>query len=103
MNGPDEIKAILLDILRIGLLRIRTFGGQGLADACSIEADHLHNIPTLLKTDKWDLLLYYYNVERPAYIKRAPLSADDFRPFWDRLYSFIQTQSSLNHIKQGYS
>jgi hypothetical protein len=43
-----------MQILRIGLLRIRAFGEEGLADRCAIEADHLHNLPEIVHSGRLD-------------------------------------------------
>lgn len=87
--ASDEIRTILLEILRIGLLRIRAFGSAGNAQACSIEADHLHNLPAAIESRRRDLLLYYYNVERPAFIERTTSPTDQFKLRWKRLASLI--------------
>ncbi len=72
------------------MLAIRTLGWDGRADRCALEADHLHNLPRLLEDYRPELLLYYWDVERPAYIERAtmePLAS--FEPLWRRLESHI--------------
>jgi len=88
IKHDDEIKSILCDLLQTGLLRIRAFGNDGLAEQCSIEADHLHNLPTLLKTLQIDRLSYYYNVERPAFLKQVT-NVEQFEPQWDRLQKLL--------------
>jgi hypothetical protein len=90
VNDLNEIRRILLDILRIGLLRIRAYGNSGLAEACNVEADHLHNLPVLIQTLRWEELLYYYNVERPAFLNVAPSNVDEFQLLWDQLGRLIQ-------------
>jgi hypothetical protein len=90
MHSHDDIKRILLDILGVGLLRIRAFGNSGLGNACRVEADHLHNLPTLIRSFRWDLLLYYYNVERPAFLTRTDSNTDQFHPLWSQLDAHIQ-------------
>jgi hypothetical protein len=92
MQPNDTIKRILLDILRVGLLRIRAFGNSGLSDACSIEADHLHNLPMLVWSLRWDELLFYYNVERPAFLNRTEANTDDFRTLWSELEIQLQAE-----------
>ncbi|MGB9122236.1 MAG: hypothetical protein WCE73_16565 [Candidatus Angelobacter sp.] len=88
MNDADEIKEVLLNILQIGLLRIRSFGWDGAAKECSIEADHLHNLPTLIQLPSIARLLYYYNIERTGFLKRAS-NADMFKSHWERLAKLI--------------
>jgi hypothetical protein len=94
MHSQDDIKRVLLDILRVGLLRIRAFANSGLSDACSLEADHLHNLPMLVRSLRRDELLFYYNVERPAFLDRTEANTDDFRPLWSEL----ETQLQAEHV-----
>lgn len=88
MNGADEIKAVLLNILQVGLLRIRSLGWDGAAKQCGIEADHLHNLPALIQLPSIERLLYYYDVERTGFLRRT-LNADMFRSDWERLARLI--------------
>ena len=90
MDSQDDIKRVLLDILRVGLLRIRAFANSGLSDACSVEADHLHNLPALVLSLRWEELLFYYNVERAAFLDRTEANTDDFRPLWNQLEMQLQ-------------
>lgn len=90
MHSQEEIKEILLNILRVGLLRIRAFGSSGLGEACSIEADHLHNLPMLVRSLSREQLLFYFNVERPAFLARAETDTDDFHPLWRDLETHLQ-------------
>jgi hypothetical protein len=92
VNGHDEIKRILLEILRVGLLRIRAYGNSGLAEACSVEADHLHNLPVLIQSLSRDQLLFYYNVERPAFLNATTSNVDEFKQRWDQLDRLIQAK-----------
>jgi hypothetical protein len=38
------------------------------------EADHLHNLPQLLADYHPDRLRYYWDIERPSFIKQVPES-----------------------------
>lgn len=89
MNN-DEIRSVLLEILRTGLLRIRALGNSGDAEGCSLEADHLHNLPEIIRSLGWDLLQYYFTVERPDFLSRGPRGAEQFDPLWDRLGKLIE-------------
>ncbi len=88
MNIKQEIQKILLDILRTGLLRIRSFGWEGRADECALEADHLHNLPNLVSDTTLDLVLYYYRVERPSFAQKT-LRPQEFEPYWEQLGSLL--------------
>jgi hypothetical protein len=83
-------KNAVLEVLRIGLLRIRAHADAGNAEACSIEADHLHNLPGILKADRCDELVdYYYKIERPAFLARVKSNADHFQAPWTDLAKAI--------------
>jgi hypothetical protein len=90
MRCPTEISDVLLDIVGRGLLRIRILGDEQKPDRCSIEADHIHNIPELLKNYSLPLLLFYWNTERPAFIEQSDhAEIESFNPPWDRLQHYI--------------
>ena len=88
-----EIRTVLLNILRIGLLRIRSLGSEGSGEQCSIEADHLHNLPGLIQSLRLEELLYYYNIERRGFLRRATSNVDEFKPQWDHLAALIGAKS----------
>jgi hypothetical protein len=72
MNENCEVPRIVLEILRLGLLRIRADGWAGKAAACAREADHIHNLPELLESKcKKSLLLYYWHTTRPCFIEEC--------------------------------
>jgi hypothetical protein len=62
-NDTKEIKNTLLDILQCGLLNIRIYGESVTPELCVIEANHIHNIPSLLKDFSKSLLDFYLAVE----------------------------------------
>jgi hypothetical protein len=72
MNCPTEIAACLLEIVKIGVLNIRTAATNGDMRRCFVEADHIHNLPGLLKSFPPYLLNYYLTVERPSFIHQTP-------------------------------
>jgi hypothetical protein len=88
MQREEEIRAILASILRTGLLRIRHWGIDGHATRCSLEADHLHNLPEIITKPAAENLLYYINVEKPAFIKKA-FGFEQFESDWNRLQVII--------------
>jgi hypothetical protein len=93
MNCPHSIAEALLDIVTQGILRCRAAAWSGDAERCAIEADHIHNLPNLIKSYSNDLLESYWTVERPAF--RAASSAADVKPFeplWARLGSYIKSE-----------
>jgi hypothetical protein len=88
MSIEEDIKRLLLSLLRTGILRVRAFAHQDCSDRCAIEADHIHNLPDLIRNPRLELLTYYFDHERPAFIKRVP-DFEAFEPDWLRLGELI--------------
>jgi hypothetical protein len=84
MHNEEEIKSILLNLLRTGLLRIRVAGWDGRAEQCALEADHLHNVPDIARKANVDSLSCYYNAERPDFLRKA-INPEAFAADWKRL------------------
>ena len=59
-----------LDLLDHGLVMVRNFAYGGQLDLCRIEADHLHNIPSLLGESNEHRHVYYIVQERGLYLQR---------------------------------
>lgn len=78
---------IYLEILYKGLVQIRSAARAGDAAQCNVDADHLHNIPALLKNlDKEELHDYYWRAMRPSYIQMSkPEYAKTFEQLWQEL------------------
>ena len=75
----------LLAILRIGILRCRIFAEPETVARCHAEANHVHNIPTILLQGNDGALSYYMNVEVPIYLtnSQAADEAGDFEIYWN--------------------
>lgn len=69
MTCPPEIVPILAEILRTGLLKIKS-GGLTIGQAI-IEADHLHNLPGLLTDFHSAGLVHYWDITRAGYLSEA--------------------------------
>ena len=75
-----------LTVLEIGLLNIRALADSGNAAQCFIEADHIHNIPQLLKEWNDGMAEYYWNVERVSYLAKSDYNyAARFEPVWRQM------------------
>ncbi len=76
----DERQKAYAEILSVGLLSIRAFSGR--SELCFIEADHLHNIPSLIFETNEDRHRYYILQERSAYVAAFTrlYSLDSSRP-----------------------
>ncbi|MBV8128821.1 MAG: hypothetical protein JO114_14330 [Planctomycetaceae bacterium] len=91
MHCPAEIATILLCILQTGLMRIRTLAWQGRAELCAIESDHIHNIPNLIMNYSPEKLFYYWDIERPEYIRQVSTEhSDGWDALWRRLGQEIE-------------
>jgi hypothetical protein len=89
MNCPIEIADVLREILKLGILRIRNTGWADDAARCAIEADHIHNLPDLLRCYSPDLLAFYWETERISYIHQRATDPTGFEPIWERLAAFV--------------
>ncbi|HEV3117193.1 MAG TPA: hypothetical protein VGY58_09085 [Gemmataceae bacterium] len=87
MTCPPEIASVIVDILRTGLLSIRSAAWAGDAQRCAIEADHIHNLPDLLNNYSDELLSFYWHVSREAFIKETPGELSSLQPLWQRLHN----------------
>jgi hypothetical protein len=86
MECPAEVAEILLEVLQAALLRARARGWAGDAPGCAVEADHVHNLPSLIHHFSEERLRYYWEVERVSFTTRIE-AADRraFEPLWERL------------------
>src|SRR5262245_18964015 len=71
MNCPPDLADAILAIIQVGVLRARAAGWEGDARRAAAEADHVHNLPDLLREYSDERLRYYWQVERPAFLNRA--------------------------------
>jgi len=59
MKIPEELHQPLLAIVEIGIVNIRFRSAGGRYESCEAEANHIHNIPGLLRDFSADKLAYY--------------------------------------------
>ena len=81
MNCPQEITAIVSEILSTGLLQIRISGWSGDSNLAATLADHLHNLPNLLSDFSEEKLTFYWDVERPSF--RDSVDDSIVKPYTD--------------------
>jgi hypothetical protein len=93
MSRQEEIIEILSAILQTALLRIRAAGWTGDGAGCALEADHVHNIPTIIATGSESLLQTYWEVERPLFAARGS-HLNGFQPLWDRLEALLEEHAA---------
>jgi hypothetical protein len=95
MNCPPTLADLLLTVIQIGVLRIRAAGWNNDAACCAAEADHIHNLVALLRDYSDDLLQFYWNVERVAFLDQIKAgNAADFEPIWSQIRTHIDRQSN---------
>ncbi|HMC66426.1 MAG TPA: hypothetical protein VKI65_15940 [Gemmataceae bacterium] len=98
MTCPPEIAEIIAEIIKSGVLRIRSAGWSGDANRCATEADHIHNLPSILNHYSTEALRYYWEIERPAFISQtSPDELASLAPLWEKLSHFAArpTEPSL--------
>ncbi|HEV2133095.1 MAG TPA: hypothetical protein VGR47_02425 [Terracidiphilus sp.] len=89
MHRQAEIAEVLCSILELGILRIRVLGAAGHPYMCTVEGDHLRNLPMLVCKPRLDGLIHYYDVEREKFRAEAE-DADSFDTDWDKLGTILQ-------------
>jgi len=92
---------LYLEILKFGLLWIRSYGHHGDHRHCEIEADHLHNIPAYVAGGNEAHHLFYLTKEIPYYLKRVDLKVEAclnlvkwYVPRWKELEGLVPVEGS---------
>ena len=92
-NCPAAVADALTAILRESLLLIRMAGNGDDADYCVVEANHVHNLPSLLRCYERVKLQHYLSWAQTDYqfqfqqrFHRPPTM---FTPQWQRLEKFL--------------
>jgi hypothetical protein len=102
MNCPPEIAGPILEIIQMGLLTIRQQGWAGDAARCAVEADHIHNLPDLLRDYSPDRLWYYWEAEKAAYETQGTAVARAyFDPLWARLAPHVPHRTDPIAAREG--
>jgi hypothetical protein len=94
MNCPSPIAEILLNILQTGILRMRAAAWAGNTDQVEAEADHVHNLPAILRDYSPDALKFYWEIERPGFLSKVPDVAAFEEP-WKRLRLTMASEGML--------
>jgi hypothetical protein len=90
MNCPPAIAEVILDIIQTGILRIRASAWSGDVAQAADEADHIHNLPTLLQCYSPELLKYYWDMERASILERK-LDIVELEKLWQRLRPYVES------------
>jgi hypothetical protein len=70
----SERDRVYLQILTYGLIGLRAAARNGESDYCAVEAEHLHNLPSLVGEPNELRHEYYYEKERTLYLERVDRS-----------------------------
>lgn len=90
MTCPPDIARVIVQILQVAILRIRAGGWREDGARCAVEADHVHNLPALLIDYSDELLRFYWQVERPSFMKRCrPDDLVGYEPLWAELGELV--------------
>ena len=93
---PDDVRHAFLEILRHTLLSVRATQNTELTFTLS---DHAHNIPHLIDRYTPGIFRYYWEVERPCFIRtmdRLGQPFDLFQEHWavlERHYGSLQPEA----------
>ena len=80
-----DIADIILRILQTGIVEARSAGWSKDAERCTAQADHIHNLPDLLRRYSPRKLKYYWNRERPLFISGMGGQPLVFEELWAEL------------------
>jgi hypothetical protein len=70
-EADDPRRQAYIDVLQFGFMLLRNFAADaGDIELCRIEADHLHNIPSLLYEENEGRHEYYIRGERGLFLQR---------------------------------
>ena len=79
MEAAQPREQAYLDLLHRGMVMVRNLAERGQLELCRVEADHLHNIPTLLGESNERRHVFYIVKERGLYLQRLrELSATEY-------------------------
>lgn len=94
-NGcPPEVASLVLEILYRSITQIRCNPRD--AGYCFFEADHIHNLPELVREYSPKRLLWYWDVDRPLYLSRYPEAMDGWvAPLWEKLHPLVESARRL--------
>jgi hypothetical protein len=91
---PAEVASLLLEILYRSIVQIGCNAQD--AEYCFLEADHIHNLPELVRNYAPRRLLWYWDVERPLYLSRYPEAMQSWvAPLWDKLHPHVEAARRL--------
>ncbi len=94
---PEDVRQAFLEILYHTLLHVRS--GANKQAVCFALSDHAHNIPHLVGKPKPELLQFYWEVERPLFLRKMRELTETvgvFEPSWkiiEQEYETLKTRA----------
>jgi hypothetical protein len=85
MSTKEQVAVVILEILEIGLLRVRCAAESENSASCWNESNHLHNLPALVRLLKRELLSYYLDIEVPSFLLHSSGNTQAFEQSWQKL------------------
>ena len=89
---PADIADVVLRILQTGIVEARSAGWAGDAKLCTDQANHLHNLPDLLRCYSPRKLKYYWHTERNLFIQQMGGQPIVFEELWAELEPMVPEQ-----------
>lgn len=88
----DEVDNIILNIIKLGINNIFDFTNGKDFESVYVEAYHIHNLPSVLTTNKKnELIKYYLEIECKQYLKEGNInSKKKFKANWKQLSRIIK-------------
>ena len=72
-----SVQATYRNLLSYGLIQLRDAAHEKRIEVCQIQAEHLHNIPSLLEEKNIERHLYYFEKERTFFLEKfRPLKTE---------------------------
>ena len=82
---PEPLRQAFLELLTWTFLYIRNKPSD--ANLCFAHADHMHNVPGLLARFRTEQLAYYWEVERPIFLRNLKAIGEHpsgaFEHYWE--------------------
>lgn len=89
-----EREKAYLDILERGILNVRALLARGDVRQAVVEANHVHNLPGLLRGDAGQTEQDYWDFARVTYLRESGAGwPSAFREVWDALEPQASTRS----------
>ena len=85
----QSIADVILRILQTGVVEARSAGWSKDVDIGAMQADHIHNLPDLLRRYSPRKLRYYWDMERPSFIRRMGGQPLVFEELWAELEPLV--------------